>query len=76
MSQYDVTKFRCPKCGAELSDGWDGEPVSACVGEWSEDRFYCEGFTVETGPVRFNRTRSCGYFGLADLGVEYREDGT
>ncbi|MDO4698269.1 MAG: hypothetical protein Q4A60_06300 [Pasteurellaceae bacterium] len=77
---YDPTQFKCPKCGGELSDWWDGEPVSAFVGEWSGSRFRCEGKLVPAKENRnpyawFNRTPSCGYFGLEDLGVEYREDG-
>lgn len=80
---YDPTQFQCPKCGGELSDGWDGEPVSAFVGEWSEDRFRCEGKLVPAKDDRygdrnqyawFNRTPSCGYFSFEALGVEYRED--
>ncbi|MGQ0285834.1 hypothetical protein ACT2CV_01335 [Pasteurellaceae bacterium 22721_9_1] len=73
---YDPTKFKCPKCGAELSDCWDGEPISAFVGEWSEDRFRCAGKLViqDNKLSPFSRTKSCGYFGLEDFGVEYRED--
>lgn len=80
---YDPTQFKCPKCGGELSDWWDGEPVSAFVGEWSDDRFRCDGHFIkyedvilDNGkPLRIGRrTKSCGYFGLADFGVEYRED--
>lgn len=74
-----MTDFKCPKCGGELSDGWDGEPVSAFVGEWSDDRFRCNGKLVEAIDTRYgdyvwlNRTKSCGYFGLEDLGVDYVE---
>ncbi|WP_424410065.1 hypothetical protein [Pasteurella sp. PK-2025] len=71
------TEYKCPKCGGELSDLWDGEPVSAFVGEWSDDRFRCEGKWIaaqddrfgEYGEIQwFNRTKSCGYFGLENLG--------
>ena len=84
MAEKEID-FTCPKCGGELSDCWDGEPVSAFVGEWSDDRFRCEGHLIEAKDdvftdgkgnriAWFNRTKSCGYFGLADFGVEYRED--
>ncbi len=72
---------KCPKCGGELEDLWDGEPVSAFVGEWSSDRFRCVGLPKWVRNPEFgdwhwlNRTPSCGSFGLEDLGVEYREDG-
>ena len=74
-------RFKCPKCDAELEDLWDGEPVSAFVGEWSEDRFCCNGHALDPLPFpkaskdsAVNRTKSCGYFGLDDLGVEYGDD--
>lgn len=66
----------CPKCGAELTDLWDGEPVSAFIGEWSEDRFRCEGKFIPTRDntggewIWVNCEKSCGYFGLNDFGVE------
>ncbi|HDR0611629.1 TPA: hypothetical protein QBZ44_000453 [Pasteurella multocida] len=69
-----TTEYKCPKCGGELSDLWDGEPVSAFIGEWSDDRFRCEGRVVAVGIMGPQRTKSCGYFGLEDLGVEYMED--
>lgn len=78
MAQYQ-TPTNCPKCGGALSDHWDGEPVSAFVGEWSDDRFRCEGKSVEAKDDRygnlawFNRTKSCGYFGLEDFGIVYEE---
>ncbi|HEH9641117.1 TPA: hypothetical protein SIC21_002309, partial [Pasteurella multocida] len=53
---------------------WDGEPVSAFVGEWSDDRFRCEGRVVAVGIMGAQRTKSCGYFGLEDLGIKYQED--
>ncbi|MCL7785676.1 hypothetical protein [Pasteurella multocida] len=68
------TEYKCPKCSGELSDCWDGEPVSAFIGEWSDDRFRCEGRVVAVGIMGPQRKKSCGYFGLEDLGVEYRED--
>ncbi|MGC6247186.1 hypothetical protein ACNO7P_01850 [Bisgaard Taxon 45] len=68
------TEYKCPKCGGELSDLWDGELVSAFIGEWSDDRFRCEGRVVAVGIMGPQRTKSCGYFGLENLGVEYRED--
>ena len=72
-----ITKYKCPRCGGELSDWWDGEPVSGFVGEWSEDRFRCEGHLKPAKDDRLgdyvwvNRTPSCGYFGLDDLGGKY-----
>lgn len=79
--QFDRNTWQCPKCGAELEDLWDGEPVSAFIGEWSEDRFRCNGHVIHPLPFpiasencSMNRTRSCGYFGLEDFGVEYSDD--
>lgn len=70
MTDFDKDSYQtptaCPKCGGELSDHWDGEAVSAFVGEWSDDRFRCEGHKVVEF-VGFSRTKSCGYFGLADF---------
>ncbi|OOF46586.1 hypothetical protein BKK52_11270 [Rodentibacter trehalosifermentans] len=73
-------RFKCPKCGAELEDLWVGEPVSAFIGEWSDDRFRCHGHLIKPVPYpqaseqcAINRTKSCGYFGLEALGVEYQE---
>lgn len=71
-SNYEIPTS-CPKCGGELSDRWDGEPVSAFVGEWSDDRFRCEGYKVVEF-VGFSRTKSCGYLGLEDFGVKYDGD--
>ncbi|MBN6075774.1 hypothetical protein HYE60_11070 [Aggregatibacter actinomycetemcomitans] len=71
-------KFTCPKCGAELED-WCG--IDPFLGEWSEDRFRCNGHLIS--PVPFpqaseqsavNRTKSCGYFGLEDLGEVYSDE--
>lgn len=70
-----ITKYKCPQCGGELSDWWDGENTSS-IGEWSDDRFRCEGKLVEAKDDRFgdyvwvNRTKSCGYFGLENLGIK------
>ena len=76
-----ASNYKCPKCGAPLEDLWDGEPVSAFIGEWSEDRFRCDGHVIRPLPFpiasencTMNRTKSCGYFGLEDLGVEYSDD--
>ncbi|OOF39069.1 hypothetical protein BKK56_04055 [Rodentibacter genomosp. 2] len=73
-------RFKCPKCGADLEDLWDGEPVSVFIGEWSEDRFRCNGHLIKPVPYpqaseqsAVNRTKSCGYFGLEVLGVECQE---
>ena len=81
MTDFDKNTWQCPKCGAPLEDLWDGEPVSAFVGEWSEDRFRCNGHVIHPLPFpianencAMNRTKSCGYFGLEDLGVEYSDD--
>lgn len=83
MTDFDKDTYQtptaCPKCGGELSDLWDGEAVSAFVGEWSDDRFRCEGKLVEAKDDRWgdyvwlNRTKSCGYFGLADFGIVCEE---
>ncbi|BFQ92347.1 MULTISPECIES: hypothetical protein [Gallibacterium] len=74
----DVSELTCPKCGGDLTDLWDGEPVSAFIGEWSDDRFRCEGKWEEAEKwgryAWFNRTKSCGYFGLKDLGVKPDEE--
>ena len=74
-----ITKYKCPRCGGELSDWWDGEPVSTSIGEWSGNRFRCEGHLKPAKDDRFgdyvwvNRTPSCGCFGLEYLGVKYSE---
>lgn len=71
-----MSEYQCPICGAELLDCWDGEAVSAFVGEFSDDRFRCEGKPKVEQDPNFgayhwkNRTPSCGYFGLEDFGVE------
>lgn len=63
-----MSDYKCPKCGGELDDLWDGEQVSVFVGEYSDDRFQCVGKLVEAKDDRFgdyvwiNRTPSCGYF--------------
>ncbi|MCK3657244.1 hypothetical protein A4G18_00540 [Pasteurellaceae bacterium Pebbles2] len=69
----------CPKCGAELMDFYFGDDGN--VGEWDDDRFSCIGYPLSekkydilTWGHPFNRTKSCGDFGLEDLGVEYCED--
>lgn len=73
------TPTKCPKCGGELEDLWDGEPVSAFIGEWSDDRFRCAGQFMKCkddvysdGKHHFQwvtLSPSCGYFGLADFGI-------
>lgn len=72
--------FVCPKCGAELEDFYLPDDENNWVGAWDDDRFRCCGHLIK--PIRFpqvsqdnpmNRTKSCGYFGLADLGMEYKE---
>ena len=68
-----MTNYKCPICGTHLEDWWDGEPVSAFIGEWSDDRFRCPGQIVAIGMMGAQRKPSCGYFGLEDLGVEYKE---
>ena len=49
--------------------------------EWDDDRFRCNGHLIE--PIPFpqvskysavNRTKSCGYFGLEDLGVSTKNE--
>lgn len=71
-------KYKCPQCGGELSDWYDPENT-AFIGEWSDDRFRCEGHLKPAKDDRFgdyvwvNRTPSCGYFDLEDLGVKYSE---
>lgn len=75
-----ISEYQCPKCGGELSDCWDGEAVSAFVGEFSDDRFRCEGKPTASQDPNFgayhwkNRTPSCGYLGLEDLGVKIDEE--
>lgn len=73
-------KFKCPKCGAELEDFYYPDDPYAPVSEWDDDRFRCSGHLIEPLPYpqaskgcAMNRTKSCGYFGLEDLGVEYQE---
>lgn len=78
MKQYE-TPTHCPNCGAELSDWW--ALADNFVGEWDNDRFRCEGhlkpenerFVNMSEHCSLNRTPSCGYFGLADLGIVYDE---
>lgn len=48
-----ITKYKCPRCGGELSDWWDGEPVSTSIGEWSGNRFRCEGHLKPAKDDRF-----------------------
>lgn len=75
-----ASNYKCPKCGAELED-WYIVGVNDFIGKWSEDRFRCTGHLIQPIPFpqasndcSFNRTKSCGYFGLEDLGVEYSDD--
>ncbi|KKB00221.1 hypothetical protein N8E87_03450 [Avibacterium paragallinarum] len=71
-----MNEYKCPKCGGELSDLWDRQPVNAFIGEYSDDRFRCEGKLKEAKHDRMgefvwvNRTKSCGYFSLDELGIE------
>lgn len=72
------SKFKCPKCGAELED-WFG--IDPFIGEESEDRFRCAGHLIEPIPYphaskqsAVNRTKSCGYLGLDDLDMECRDE--
>lgn len=75
MTDFDKDSYQtptvCPKCGGELSDLWDGEAVSAFVGEWSDDRFRCEGEILSV--LRPKYAPSCGYFGLKDFGIVCEE---
>ena len=73
-----IKDYKCSKCGAGLEDWLD---IDSFVGEWSEDRFRCNGHLIS--PVPFpqaseqnasNRTKSCGYFGLEELGEVYSDD--
>ncbi|HHF6615756.1 TPA: hypothetical protein ACPP68_001624 [Haemophilus influenzae] len=75
-----MTSYKCPKCGAELEDFYTPDYFISSS-EWDDDRFRCNGHLIE--PIPFpqvskfsavNRTKSCGYFGLEDLGVEYSDD--
>ncbi|WP_439290808.1 hypothetical protein [Lonepinella koalarum] len=81
QARFDPEIHHCPKCGGELEDCWDGELISAFIGEWSDDRFRCCGNPLKPLPFPtlsefhpMNCTPVCGYFGLEDLGFEYRED--
>lgn len=65
----------CPKCGGELEDlsindewGWFVDEPYRCNGHYTGQ------FPNVSKDCSMNRTKSCGYFGLADFGVEYRED--
>ncbi|RDE96167.1 hypothetical protein DPW02_11465 [Aggregatibacter aphrophilus] len=77
--QFDRNTWQCPKCGAPLED-WYMVGVNDFIDKWSEDRFRCNGHLIQPLPhpqasyqSAINRTKSCGYFGLEDLGVEYSE---
>ena len=74
-----MTSYKCPKCGAALEEFYTPDYFISS-GEWDDDRFRCNGHLIE--PIPFpqvskysavNRTKSCGYLGLEDLGVEYKE---
>ena len=64
-----MTKYKCPKCGGELED-LRGEDEWG----WYEDEpFRCNGHFTGKYPhisrdSAMNRTKSCGYFGVEDLG--------
>nr|DAN71522.1 MAG TPA: PhnA Zinc-Ribbon [Caudoviricetes sp.] len=68
-----MSKHKCPKCGAPLSDWYIPNEPSFC-GEMSDDRFRCEGHLITPKPFpqasdgcALNRTESCGYFGIWEL---------
>ena len=66
---------QCPKCGAELEDFYDEFDDWGWCAKDDAARFKCRGKLLKpkkyawcSEDCALNRTKSCGYFGLADLG--------